>query len=80
MGTVNYTTGKIELTNLSISGTTLASGKVNILIEPSSYDVVSVRNQLASIANEDIIIQAIADKVASGESTSSADYVHTQVR
>ena len=80
VGTVNYATGKIELTNLSISGTTLASGKVHILIEPSSYDVVSVRNQLASIANEDIVIQAIADKVASGESTSSADYVHTQVR
>ena len=80
VGTVNYLTGKIELTNLSISGTTLASGKVHMFVEPSSYDVVSVRNQLASIANEDIIVQAIADKVASGESTSSADYVHTQVR
>ena len=39
-------------------------------------------NNLAreAIANEDKIVQAIADKVASGESTSSADYVHTQVR
>ena len=51
-----------------------------MFVEPSSYDVVSVRNQLASISNEDIIVEAIADKVASGESTSSADYVHTQVR
>ncbi len=80
VGTVNYTTGLITLNNLSISGTTLESGNVNILIEPASYDVVSVRNQLASIANEDIAVTAIADKVASGESTSSADYVHTQVR
>jgi hypothetical protein len=80
VGTVNYTTGLITLNNLSISGTTLESGTVNILIEPASYDVVSVRNQLASIANEDIAVTAIADKVASGESTSSADYVHTQVR
>jgi|TARA_B100001094_G_scaffold97990_1_gene94066 hypothetical protein len=80
VGTVNYETGLITLNNLSISGTTLSNGTINISIEPSSYDVVSVRNQLASIANEDIVVSAIADKVASGESTSSADYVHTKVR
>jgi len=80
VGTVNYATGLIALNNLSISGSLLANGTINISIEPNSYDVVSVRNQLASISNEDIIVSAIADKVASGESTSSSDYVHTKVR
>ena len=40
----------------------------------------SLKGFNSKLINEDIVIQAIADKVASGESTSSADYVHTQVR
>ena len=79
VGTVNYTTGVIELNNLSISSGN-AQGKLVLFIEPSSYDVVSVRNQLTNIREQDIIVNVIADRVASGESASGNEYIHTGSR
>jgi hypothetical protein len=79
VGTVNYTTGVIELNNLSISSGNV-DGKLVLFIEPSSYDVVSVRNQLTNIREQDIVVNVIADRVASGESSSGNEYIHTVSR
>ena len=79
VGTVNYTTAVIELNNLSISSGNV-DGKLVLFIEPSSYDVVSVRNQLTNIREQDIVVNVIADRVASGESSSGNEYIHTVSR
>jgi len=79
VGTVNYANGIIELNNLSISSGN-ADGKIVLFIEPASYDVVSVRNQLTNIREQDIVVNVIADRVASGESPSGNEYIHTVSR
>lgn len=78
LGTVNYTTGKIMLNDINITSAT--NSKVTITIKPSSNDVVSVRSQLALIAEEQIVVNAVVDKVASGGSSGGSNYIFTSSR
>lgn len=79
IGTVDYTKGKISIDDINItSGDT--DGKIVFTAEPASYDVISVRNQLAFIREQDIDVTVIADKIASGESTSGKDYIFSNSR
>jgi hypothetical protein len=79
IGTVNYATGKISIDSINITqGDT--NGKITFRIEPASYDVISVRNQLAFIREQDIEVNIISDKIASGESVSGKDFIFTNSR
>jgi hypothetical protein len=81
VGTVNYAHGTITLSDLSISsGDPQQANKLVLYVQPSSYDVVSVRDQLAYIREQDIKITSIPDRVASGESSSGSGYVFTPNR
>jgi hypothetical protein len=75
VGTVDYLTGKIALQSINI--TSAPDNKLNFTIRPAANDVVSVRNQLAVISEEQIVLRAIEDKVASGETTAGS-YVFTK--
>jgi hypothetical protein len=77
-GTVNYTTGKIVVNSINISAA--PNNIVTFTAEPSSYDVVSVRDQLVTIAEDRILIYAIPDKVASSEFVSGSNYIFTPNR
>lgn len=79
IGTVDYTTGKIQLDSINISSGN-SFGKIVFTAEPNSYDVISVRNQLSFIREQDIIVNVIADKIASGESSSGKDFIFTSSR
>ena len=74
VGTVNYKTGKILLQSINIDAA--EDNLITFTIRPASNDVVSVRNQLATIKEESIVLRAIEDKVASGETT-AGNYVFT---
>lgn len=77
-GTVNYATGKIIINSINV-----ASAPGNIItftIEPSSYDVVSVRDQLVRIDETKTIMYGIPDRVASGEYSSGSNYIFTPNR
>ena len=74
VGTVDYKTGKIVLQSINIDAAT--DNVIEFIIRPASNDVVSVRNQLATIREESIVLRAIEDKVSSGETT-AGNYVFT---
>jgi hypothetical protein len=74
VGTVNYKTGKILLQSINIDAA--ENNLITFTIRPASNDVVSVRNQLATIKEDSIVLKAIEDKVASGETT-AGNYVFT---
>ncbi len=74
VGTVNYKTGKILLQSINIDAA--EDNLITFTIRPASNDVVSVRNQLATIKEDSIVLRAIEDKVASGETT-AGNYVFT---
>ncbi len=74
VGTVDYKTGKILLQSINIDAA--ENNLITFTIRPASNDVVSVRNQLATIKEDSIVLRAIEDKVASGETT-AGNYVFT---
>jgi hypothetical protein len=79
VGTVNYTIGKILIDSINITQGDNNS-KVVFTVEPASYDVISVRNQLTFIREQDIEVNIISDKIASGESVSGKDFIFTPSR
>jgi len=74
-GTVNYQDGKIVLQSVNI--TSAVDNKVEFTVRPAAQDVVSVRNQLATLNEAKIVLNVIEDKVASGETT-AGQYVFTK--
>ena len=77
-GFVNYATGKITISSINISSA--PNNIVSFTIEPSSYDVISVRNQLIRIDLTQTKVEGISDRVASGEFQSGSDYIFTSNR
>ena len=80
-GEINYDTGYMKLNELTISGiNTEESPTFDLIIKPQSNDVVSIRNQLVQIRDEDIYVNVIADKVALGDQAGNSNYVFTSSR
>jgi hypothetical protein len=74
-GTVNYQDGKIVFQSVNI--TSSVDNKIEFTVRPAAQDVVSVRNQLATLNEEKIVLNVIEDKVASGETT-AGQYIFTK--
>lgn len=77
-GSVNYTTGSINIESLNIIG--IAEADFKLIIKPQSNDVVSIRNQLVNIHEDLTNVIVIADKVASGDSAGNSNYIFTTSR
>ncbi len=77
-GSVNYATGVITINNLNI--TYAENNLLTFTIKPQSNDVVSVRNQLAIISENDLVVNAIVDPIASGTSSGGTNYIFTSSR
>ena len=78
IGTIDYAKGSIEITGLNITG--ISGETFSFIIKPQSNDVVSVRNQLVRILDEDITTNAIVDKVSLGDAAGNANYIFTSSR
>lgn len=70
VGTVNYNTGLITINDLIITG--IPQDSFKLVIKPQSNDVVSVRNQIASIAPQLVTITPVVDKTADNYSFTSS--------
>lgn len=78
IGSVNYKTGLIKITSLTISA--LASNTFEVIVKPQSNDVVSVRNQIVRIPSQDITVSTLVDPISSGSSRGGSAYVFTPSR
>lgn len=76
-GAIDYATGKIIIDQLNITGTVLDNNRVELFITLNSNDIVSVRNVLLQISEQDITVNTIVDKVATGESSAGTEYQTT---
>lgn len=76
-GVIDYATGKIIIDQLNIVGTTLDNNVVELFVTTNSNDIVSVRNVLLTISEDDITVNTIVDKVATGESSAGTEYQTT---
>lgn len=77
LGTVNYSKGLIEIKGLNI--TSIVGEVFDLIIKPSSYDIVSILNQLVVIPAAKILVNVIADK-SLGASGGGANYEFTSSR
>lgn len=80
-GSVDYPNGIITLTELEIVGIDLTQSPIlELIIKPQSNDVVSIRNQLVTIPDENIEVNVILDKVSVGDPGGGTNYVFTSSR
>ena len=81
-GSINYTTGTIILSGLEITGivTSLGNTTLELIIKPQSNDVVSVRNQLVNIDENQINVSLIIDSIAVGDAGGGKNYIFTSSR
>ena len=80
-GEINYSTGYIKIEQLEITGLNLDENPVfELIVKPQSNDVVSIRNQLVQIPDENINVNVIVDKVAMGDKAGNSNYVFTSSR
>ena len=77
-GTINYSSGKIVLTDLNITSASNTDGTISVDILPASNDVVSVRNQLLEIDLTNTTVSGTVDTVAAGGSSAGTGYTTTQ--
>jgi len=77
-GTINYTTGQIQLTSLNISTISNIRGATSTVIEltvvPKSNDIVPVRNQIIEIDTANSSITVEADTFIGGSADAGIGY------
>lgn len=78
LGTVDYAKGTIFFKNLKI--TSIVGDTFYLYIKPSSNDVVSALTQIIRISRDDLVINVISDKTASGDLRGGTNYTFTTSR
>ena len=80
-GTVDYATGQITINSLNISSIEnirgASSNDIEITIEPASYDIVPVRDQIIEIDTANSKITVESDTFVGGSSTAGVGYTTT---
>lgn len=76
-GTINYSTGLISISALSIASTVNANESIDFTIIPSSNDVVATRGSLIDIDSANISVTGEVDTIVSGESSAGVGYSST---
>lgn len=78
IGSVNYSTGVINISNLNI--TTIIGDTLELTIKPQSNDVVSAYTQIVEIDTTRLNITTIPDKTAMGNSAGGTNYIFASSR
>jgi len=77
-GTINYTTGEINVSAIAISSISnvdgLASTRIRLTTIPDSKDIVPVRNQILELDMVNISVAGDPDYIAVGDSGASTTY------
>jgi hypothetical protein len=78
IGTVDYDIGYIQISNLNI--TSLDGSYFEISMKPKSNDVVSALHQIAQVDLDNLTVNVVADKSASGDLSAGFNYQFSDLR
>jgi len=78
IGTIDYDNGKVMISGLKIIN--LYEPNFYFIFKTSSFDIISVRNQIVDIPDSRITVNIIEDVVASGNYKGGTNYVFTKSR
>ena len=77
-GTINYTTGSINIKNIVITAISNVDGtvstRIRIVVVPRSNDIVSVRNQILEIDTINTKVTGAVDTIAVGDEGGAATF------
>jgi len=80
-GTVNYATGQITINSLTVASVENIRGAsstvIEVTVEPASYDVVPVRDQILEIDTANSLITVEADTFVGGSADAGIGYTTT---
>ena len=80
-GTVNYTTGQITINSLTVASVENIRGTsstvIEVTVEPASYDIVPVRDQIIEIDTANSTITVEADTFVGGSADAGVGYTTT---
>jgi hypothetical protein len=80
-GTVNYTTGQITINSLTVASVENIRGAsstvIEVTVEPASYDIVPVRDQILEIDTTNSTITVEADTFVGGSADAGVGYTTT---
>ena len=80
-GTVNYATGQITINSLTVASVENIRGAsstvIEVTVEPASYDIVPVRDQILDIDTANSIITVEADTFVGGSADAGVGYTTT---
>jgi hypothetical protein len=80
-GTVNYTTGQITVNSLTVASVENIRGAsstvIEVTVEPASYDIVPVRDQILEIDTANSTITVEADTFVGGSADAGVGYTTT---
>ena len=80
IGTVTYSTGTINVPTLNITTLGIGVTEFKFFIKPSSYDVVTARNQISVILDDEITVSVITDSFSLGNTGGGTNYTFTTSR
>lgn len=78
IGSIDYATGTIKISNLRI--TSLFDANFYFIIKTASFDVVSIRNQIVDIPVKRVTVSLIEDSIAAGTMIGGTNYTFTASR
>lgn len=61
LGTINYNTGEIILTNLNVTSTSNTDNSIRLIIVPNYSDIYSLRQQILTIDSNNLFVSGIPD-------------------
>ena len=80
-GTIDYSTGKVEVNSLNVSNIEnvrgAASTVIEVTVKPNSNDIVPIRNQVLDIDVANSLVTVEADTLAGGSSNAGIGYTTT---
>jgi hypothetical protein len=80
-GTVNYATGQITINSLTVASVENIRGAsstvIEVTVEPASYDIVPVRDQILEIDTANSTITVEADTFVGGSADAGIGYTTT---
>ena len=79
IGTVNYVTGHVKISQINITGISDIDGEsstlIRIIVVPNSRDIVSLRNQILELDLINTTVTGVIDSIAVGDDSGGASYV-----
>ena len=81
VGTIDYDTGDIVLTKISIATVGDVNGAssnyIRLTVQPASNDIVPVRNQILQLDAVNLSVTGTADTIAAGAGDAGVNYTTT---